>query len=272
MLQFMSEAESDLNTRSIYKYAMDGISNSVALVTGAGSGIGRATAKRLAREGADVVVADIVVEGAEETVEQIESDGGSAHVVEVDVTDPAQIEALVEETIETYGTLDIAHNNAGIEGNSAPTTEQSEDDWEQVIDINLKGVWLGLKHEIPAMIETGGGAIVNTSSIAGLSAAGPAPYAASKHGVIGLTRVAATEYAQKDIRVNAVCPGVIGTEMVQRSEEESSEQLEQFVQMQPLSRMGTPEEVANVVTWLASEQAFFVTGNAFPVEGGYMAL
>lgn len=251
---------------------MNGISDSVALVTGAGSGIGRATAKRLAREGANVVVADIVVEGAEETVNQIEADGGTAHVVEADVTDAAQVEALVEETIDVYGTLDIAHNNAGIEGDSVPTTEQSEDNWDRVIDINLKGVWLGLKHEIPAMIETGGGAIVNTSSIAGLSAAGTAPYAASKHGVVGLTRVAATEYAKEDIRVNAVCPGVIETEMVQRSEDDSSEQLEQFVQMQPLGRMGTPEEIANAVTWLTSEEASFVTGNAFPVEGGFMTL
>jgi NAD(P)-dependent dehydrogenase (short-subunit alcohol dehydrogenase family) len=251
---------------------MDGISNSVALVTGAGSGIGRATAKRLACEGAKVVVADVAVEGAEETVNQIETNGGIAHVVEVDVTDAAQVEALVEETIDVYGRLDIAHNNAGIEGASVPTAEQSEDDWDQVIAVDLKGVWLGLKYEIPAMIESGGGAIVNTSSIAGLSAAGPAPYAASKHGVIGLTRVAATEYAQKDIRVNAVCPGVIGTEMVERSEEESSEQLDQFVQMQPLGRMGAPEEIANAVTWLASEEASFVTGNSFPVEGGFMAL
>lgn len=251
---------------------MNGISDSVALVTGAGSGIGRETAKRLAHEGASVVVADIVVEGAEETATQIEADGGTAHVVEADVTDAAQVEALVEETIETYGTLDIAHNNAGIEGDSVPTTEHSEDNWDRVIDINLKGVWLGLKYEIPAMIETGGGAIVNTSSIAGLSAAGTAPYAASKHGVIGLTRVAATEFGDKDIRVNAICPGVIETEMVQRSQDESSEELEQFVQMQSLSRMGTPEEIANGVTWLASEEASFVTGNAFPVEGGFMAL
>jgi NAD(P)-dependent dehydrogenase (short-subunit alcohol dehydrogenase family) len=243
-----------------------------AIVTGAASGIGRATAERFAAEGANVVVADVVVDGAEETADQIESDGGTAHVVEVDVTNSTQLEALVEETVEVYGSLDIAHNNAGIEGESVPTTEQSEEGWDRVIDINLKGVWLGLKHEIPAMIETGGGSIVNTSSIAGLSAVGPAAYTASKHGVIGLTRVAATEYAQEDIRVNAVCPGVIGTEMVQRSEEESSEQLEKFVQMQPLGRMGAPEEISNAVVWLASEEASFVTGNAYPVEGGYTAL
>lgn len=251
---------------------VNGISDSVALVTGAGSGIGRATAKQLAREGANVVVADIVVEGAKETVDQIESDGGTAHVVEADVTDAAQVEALIEETVDTYGGLDIAHNNAGIEGENGQTVEQSEDAWDRVIDINLKGVWLGLKYEIPAMIESGGGSIINTSSIAGLAAAGPAPYTASKHGVIGLTRVAAAEYAQKDVRVNAVCPGVVGTEMVQRSEEESSEQLDQFVQRQPLGRMGTPEEIANAIRWLASEEASFVTGSAFPVEGGYTAL
>lgn len=251
---------------------MEGLSDSVALVTGAGSGIGRATAKRFAREGANVVVADIVVEGAKETVDQIKSDGGTAHVVEADVTDGAQVEALVKETVDTYGGLDIAHNNAGIEGESVQTAEQSEDNWDRVIDINLKGVWLGLKHEIPAMIENGGGAIINTSSIAGLSAAGTAPYAASKHGVIGLTRVAATEYAHHDIRVNAVCPGVISTQMVQQSEEENSEQIDQFMRMQPIERMGTSEEIANAVTWLASEEASFVTGNALPVEGGFTAL
>lgn len=242
-----------------------------AIVTGAASGIGRATAERFAADGANVVVADVAVDGAEETVDRIESNGGTAHFVRADVTDAAQVKALVEETVDTYGTLDIAHNNAGIEGKNVHTADQSEDDWDRVIDINLKGVWLGLKHEIPAMIESGGGAIVNTSSIAGLSAAGPAPYTASKHGVVGLTRVAATEYAD-DIRVNAVCPSAIDTEMVQRSEEDSSEALDQFVQMQSIKRMGSPEEIANAVVWLASEEASFVTGNAYPVDGGYMAL
>jgi NAD(P)-dependent dehydrogenase (short-subunit alcohol dehydrogenase family) len=243
-----------------------------AVVTGAASGIGRATAERFAAEGANVVVADVEAGGAEETVTQIESDGGTAHVVEADVTDPAQVEALVEETVETYGALDIAHNNAGINGDNGPITEQSEENWDRVIDIDLKGVWLGMKYEIPALIENGGGAIVNTSSIGGLSAVGTAPYVASKHGVIGLTRVAATEYAQEDIRVNAVCPGIIDTQMTQGAEEESSDELDQLTQMQPLGRRGTPEEIANAVVWLASEEASFVTGNAYPVEGGYTAL
>lgn len=244
-----------------------------AIVTGAASGIGRKTAERFAAEGANVVVADIDTDGADETLARIEADGGEARVVEVDVTDSTQVEALVEETVEAYGALDVAHNNAGIEGDDAPMADQTEENWDRVVDIDLKGVWLGMKHEIPAMIESDGdGAIVNTSSIAGLSAAGATPYAASKHGVIGLTRVAATEYAQSGIRVNAVCPGVIDTEMVQRSGEESPDELEQFVQMQPLGRMGTPEEIANAVVWLASEEASFVTGNAYPVEGGYTAL
>lgn len=244
-----------------------------AIVTGAASGIGRATAERFAAEGANVVVADVVVGGAEETVDRIESNGGTAHFVRADVTDAAQVAALVEETVDVYGTLDIAHNNAGIEGKNVQTADQSEDDWDRVIDINLKGVWLGLKHEIPAMIESGGGtgAIVNTSSVAGLSAAGPAPYTASKHGVIGLTRVAASEYAD-DVRVNAVCPSAVNTAMVQEAEENSSESLDQFVGMQSIERMGTPEEIANAVVWLASEEASFVTGNAYPVDGGYTAL
>ncbi|WP_435101230.1 SDR family oxidoreductase [Halarchaeum sp. P4] len=248
------------------------LTDETALVTGGGSGIGRQTAKRFAAEGANVVVADIDTDGGAETVEQIEADGGDATFVEVDVSDPDSVESMVETTVDTYGSLDVAHNNAGIEGDNAPMAEQSLENWNRVIDINLKGVWLCLKHELDVMAQNGGGAIVNTSSIAGLSAAGSTPYSASKHGVIGLTRVAATEYADADVRVNAVCPGVIETPMVEQSREKNPEAIEQFVGMQPLGRMGTPEEIANAVVWLSSAEASFITGNAYPVDGGYMAL
>ncbi|WP_435348852.1 SDR family oxidoreductase [Haloarchaeobius sp. HRN-SO-5] len=249
-------------------YDLDG---KTAIVTGAASGIGRKTAERFAAEGANVVVADVVAEGARETVERIESAGGTATFVRTDVSDPSDVEAMVQETVDTYGGLDVAHNNAGIEGEDDPVAEQTEENWDRVIDINLKGVWLCMKYELEAMVDDGGGAIVNTSSIAGLAAAGGTPYVASKHGVVGLSRVAATEYAQQGVRVNAVCPGVIDTPMVQRAAEESPEDIDHFVEMQPLGRMGTPEEVANAVVWLSSDEASFVTGNAYPVDGGFMA-
>jgi len=248
------------------------LTDKTAIVTGGASGIGRRTAERFGAEGANVVVADVLADEGAETVEEIESAGGTALFVETDVTDPEDAEAMVREAVETYGGLDVAHNNAGIEGDDAPMAEQTEENWARVIDINLKGVWLGMKYELQEMADDGGGAIVNTSSIAGLTAAGGTPYVASKHGVIGLTRVAATEYAQAGVRVNAVCPGVIETPMVERAAEEDPEGIEQFVQMQPLGRMGRPEEIANAVVWLASEEASFVTGNAYPVDGGFMAL
>jgi NAD(P)-dependent dehydrogenase (short-subunit alcohol dehydrogenase family) len=243
-----------------------------AIVTGAASGIGRETAERFAAEGANVVVADVTVEDGEETVERIESAGGDATFVETDVSDPDAVEAMVGTAEEAYGGVDIAHNNAGIEGDDDDLAAQSEENWDRVVDIDLKGVWLCLKHEIDAMAGDGGGAIVNTSSIAGLAAAGAAPYVASKHGVVGLTRTAASEYADAGVRVNAVCPGVIDTPMVDRAGAEDPEAIEGFVAMQPLGRKGKPEEIANAVVWLASEEASFVTGNAYPVDGGYMAL
>ena len=248
------------------------MNNRTAVVTGAGSGIGRQTARRFAEAGADVVVADVDEAGGRGTVDDIESEGGTATFVATDVTDPDDVDSMVETAVETYGGLDIAHNNAGIEGDqSADLAEHGRSEWMQVIDVNLTGVWQCLKHEIRAMSDDGG-AIVNTASLAGLRAAGTAPYVASKHGVIGLTRVAATEYADADIRVNAVCPGVIDTPMVDRAEEENPEALQQLVQMQPLGRKAQPEEVANAVVWLCSEEASFVTGNAYPVDGGYLAV
>ena len=247
------------------------LADKTAIVTGAASGIGKETAARFAREGANVVVADVVADEGQRVVDEIESDGGTATFVETDVSDPAHVEAMVQTAVETYGSVDIAHNNAGIEGRDDPLAEQTEDDWDRVIDINLKGVWLCMKYELKEMVEHDGGAIVNTSSIAGLVAAGGTPYVASKHGVLGLTKVAATQYAGENVRVNAVCPGVIDTAMVQRAAEADPDAIEGFVGMQPLGRMGTPEEIANAVVWLCSDEASFVTGTSYPVDGGYMA-
>ena len=243
----------------------------VALVTGAGSGIGRASARALAREGAKVVVSDVVVEGGEETVRMIEESGGEATFVKADVSKASEVEALVNSAVEAYGKLDCAHNNAGIEGTMGSTVDCAEENWDRTIDINLKGVWLGLKYEIPRMIE-GGGAIVNTSSVAGLVGFQNLPaYVASKHGVVGLTRTAALEYAQQGIRVNAVCPGVIRTPMVERILGGDPEAEAQFTALEPVGRMGTPEEIAEAVVWMCSDAASFVTGHAMAVDGGLVA-
>jgi len=178
---------------------------------------------------------------------------------------------MVETARETYGGLDIAHNNAGIEGTNDPLTEQSLEEWQQVLDINLTGVWLAMKHELPVLTEGDGGAIVNTSSIAGLAADGSAPYTASKHGVVGLTKAAAVRYADEGVRVNAVCPGVVRTPMVERSLEEHPDAVEAMTDDQPLGRMAEPEEIAETVAWLASDESSFVNGHALPVEGGKLA-
>jgi len=251
---------------------MNGIDGGVAIVTGGAAGIGRATARRFAAEGASVVVADIDADDLVETVELIEADGGEAIAVETDVSDADEVAALVEETVDTYGVPDFALNNAGIEGSSAPLADQSLDDWKRVIDVNQTGVWNCLTEELAVMADNGGGAIVNTSSIAGLSAAGGGPYVASKHGVVGLTRVAAAEYGPAGVRVNAVCPGVIDTGMIDRASDEMGEEtIDQIVQAKPLRRMGEPEEVASAVVWLCSEESSFVTGHPLVVDGGYMA-
>lgn len=245
----------------------------VALVTGASSGIGRASALAFSREGAKVVVADVDVEGGENTADDIRGDGGEAVFVRTDVSRPGEVEALVEQAVGTYGRLDCAHNNAGIEGvMGTPTADQAEEDWDRVISINLKGVWLCMKYEIPRLLEAGGGAIVNTASVAGLVGfEGICHYVASKHGVVGLTRTAALEYARQGIRVNAVCPGVIRTPMIERATGGSAEAREQFAGMEPVGRMGTPEEVAETVVWLCSDAASFVTGVPMPVDGGLVA-
>ena len=244
----------------------------VALVTGAGAGIGRASALAFAGAGARVMVSDVVVDGGEETVGQIQAAGGEATFVRADVSQRTDVEALVRQTLETYGRLDCAHNNAGIEGELAATADCAEANWDRTITINLKGVWLCMRSEIPQMLQQGGGAIVNTSSVAGLVGFPNLPaYVATKHGVVGLTRTAALEYAEQGIRVNAVCPGVIQTAMIDRIVGGDAEAEAQFTALEPVGRMGSPAEVAQAVVWLCSDAASFVTGVAMPVDGGFVA-
>lgn len=248
------------------------IDEKTAIVTGAASGIGRATAERLAEEGANVAVVDINVEGGEETVARIENDSGTARFIETDVSDETEVKQMVEATVDEFGSLELAHNNAGIEGDSGTTVEHTEENWDRVVDTNMKGVWLCMKYEIQAMLESGDGAIVNTSSISGQTGAGDAPYVATKHGILGLSRTAAVEYAQEGIRVNAVAPGVIDTPVSDRFRKANPEEFEQFVQMAPMGRMGEPMEIGNAVVWLLSDEASFATGGLFQVDGGFMAL
>jgi NAD(P)-dependent dehydrogenase (short-subunit alcohol dehydrogenase family) len=242
------------------------------LVTGGGSGIGRATALAFARQGAQVVIGNRSVQRGEETVAMIRKAGGTASFKRTDVLVAAEIESLIDHAVKTYGGLDLAFNNAGVEGTVAPIVQQTEADYDAVMDVNVKGVWLSMKYEIPRMLERGGGAIVNCSSVAGLIGfPNMAPYFASKHAVIGLTKVAALEYSAKGIRINAVNPAVIETEMVDRIAEGFSMKKDELVPMHPIGRLGRVEEIAEAVLWLCSPKSSFVTGHSLVVDGGFTA-
>ena len=239
----------------------------VTLVTGGGSGIGRATSLVFAREGAKVVVADLVAEGGEETVRLIKETGADTIFVKCDVSKALDVEAMVKKAVDTYGRLDCAFNNAGVVVVKS-TVDCTEEEWDRIISVNLKGVWLCMKYEIPQMLKQGGGAIVNASSLSGLiGTPGHSTYTASKHGVIGVTKVAALDCAQAGIRVNAVCPGGILTPMTEPVLADP-EMRDYMLKIHPIGRLGKPEEIAEAVLWLCSDAASFVTGVAFPVDGG----
>lgn len=244
----------------------------IALITGGSAGIGRATAQIFAREGAKVVVADVGVEGGEETVRLITAAGGEAIFVKTDVSNPAEVEALIKQTVETYGRLDCAFNNAAIEGDLQPTSDYDETMWDRVLSINLKGVWLCMRAEIRQMLSQGGGAIVNTASVVGLvGLQGMSAYVAAKHGVVGLTKTAALEYAKQRIRVNAVCPGGVDTPMLKRLFGENPQAAEAAVATEPIGRLAQPTEIGEAVVWLCSDAASFVTGLPMAVDGGWVA-
>jgi len=245
--------------------------NKVALVTGGGSGIGRSAAELYASKGARVVVSDVDDKGGKETAARIEAAGGKAAFVHADVSSPEDCQRLVNAAVEQFGRLDIAFNNAGIGGESNLSADYSLEGWQKVISINLSGVFYCMKYEIPAMLHTGGGAIVNMSSILGQVGFANSPaYVAAKHGVVGLTQTAAIEYAQQGLRINAVGPAFISTPLIAGFEQDP--QLNQMlISLHPMGRLGRSEEVAELVIWLSSDKASFVTGSYYPVDGGYLA-
>ncbi len=249
----------------------------VALVTGAGSGIGRASALCFAREGYRVMIVDLDEEGGAETVARIEAAGGEALFHRADVADEEQVAGMVQQALSAYGGLDCAHNNAGIGGPPVDTADYPRADWDRVMSTNLTGTWLCMKYELPPMLERGGGAIVNTASTFGVvGTAGMAAYVATKHAIVGLTRGAAIEYAARGVRVNAVCPGITRTAQVERFfsmiDEAAPERVaDEFAARVPLGRVGRPEEIAEAVVWMCSPQAGFVTGHPMLVDGGWVA-
>ena len=252
---------------------MGTLDGKVAIITGAASGIGRATALLFAKEGAKVVAADWHAQDGEAVVKELRGGGGEATFVQVDVSSPDDVQRMVRTAVETYGRLDVLFNNAGIEGDQAPTADCTLENWERVIGVNLKGVFLGMKYAIPELIKGGGGSIINNASVAGLVGfLGIPAYCASKGGVIQLTKTAALEYAKQNIRVNAICPGVIATPMVERFVGGEPARQQAMESLEPVGRFGRPEEVAQLALFLASDASSFCTGAPFIVDGGFVAV
>jgi NAD(P)-dependent dehydrogenase (short-subunit alcohol dehydrogenase family) len=250
---------------------MGALDGKVALITGAAGGLGRASARIFAREGARVVVVDIQREASEETVRLIKDAGGDATFVRADVSNSSDVQAMVRAAVDTYGGLDCALNNAAIDVRAYPLAEIPEEDWHRSIAVNLTGVFLCMKYEIPAMLDRGGGAIVNVSSGAGfVGRAGIAWYVAAKHGILGLTKVAALDYGARGIRVNAICPGGMWTPMLRAAAARDLRHVESLKSMHPIGRLAEPEEVGEAAVWLCTNAASFVLGHALSVDGGYV--
>ncbi len=251
---------------------LDTMKNKVALITGASSGIGKATALAFADAGAKVVLADVLKDSGEKLASDINKKDQNAVFITCDVSKAQEVAGLMRKIMEIWGRLDFAFNNAGIEGAQALTPDCSEENWNHVIDINLKGVWLCMKYELPIMLKQKNGVIVNCSSIAGkVGFPGIPAYVASKHGVIGLTKTAALEFAKSGVRVNAVCPGVIETPMIDRFVHGEAQIRKQLTDGEPVGRTGQPEEIASAVLWLCSSGASFVTGHSLVIDGGWVA-
>lgn len=248
------------------------LSGKVALITGAASGIGHVAASVFVRHGAKVVLADINKDAGEATARRIREEGGEAHFFRTDVTSGSEVDALMREIIARHNRLDCAFNNAGIDGPIGLTADYGEDDWDKVVEVNLKGVWLCMKRQIPQMLAQGGGAIVNMASVLGAVGVSMMPaYSAAKHGVLGVTRVAALEYAAKGLRINGLCPGIIRTPLIADLIEQGMLSEADMVSLMPIGRLGRPEEIAEAAAWMCSDRASFLVGHAMFVDGGYTA-